>query len=309
MTNRVGDLCDITSGPTTTPLFPSVAATASSYSSSDDRPEDDEDISEAGPSEEEEVDEDEDEDEEEIIEEPEVHVALKVEAIAHRIVSVDLVCQVSFLDSTLGAKCLIFRLVLRVCLQESVVSAVPLSPSQEIVSSYSSDLPADSKTSPSVLVAEAAVSVHHSATLTTDADVSNTMVIERSVSPPLPPSSASSGFSDDDSLHFDDGRGLTLDEFARHVKSKGKQGLYTEYAEIKNKGTDGTFNHARYDLSLPVDIFSLQSLSRACNFRMIRPTARSNDRSKRPREKFSSNEKYWVFFSNFFFSVAMNVEV
>jgi len=213
MTNRVGDLCDITSGPTTTPLFPSVAATASSYSSSDDRPEDDEDISEAGPSEEEEVDEEEDEDEEEIIEEPEVHVALKVEAIAHRI--------------------------------ESVVSAVPLSPSQEIVSSYSSDLPADSKTSSSVLVAEAAVSVHNSATLTTDADGSNTMVIERSVSPPLPPSSASSGFSDDDSLHFDDGRGLTLDEFARHVKSKGKQGLYTEYAEIKNKGTDGTFNHAR----------------------------------------------------------------
>jgi hypothetical protein len=254
MTNRVGDLCDITSGPTTTPLFPSVAATASSYSSSDDRPEDDEDISEAGPSEEEEVDEDDDEDEEEIIEEPEVHVALKVEAIAHRIVSVDF-----------GSQSLIFRrrrsvqsvsfsvLVLRVCLQESVVSAVPLSPSQEIVSSYSSDLPADSKTSPSVLVAEAAV--HNSATLTTDADVSNTMVIERSVSPPLPPSSASSGFSDDDSLHFDDGRGLTLDEFARHVKSKSKQGLYTEYAEIKNKGTDGTFNHARYDLSLPVDIF------------------------------------------------------
>ena len=71
------------------------------------------------------------------------------------------------------------------------------------------------------------------------------MVIERSISPPPPPSSASSGFSDDDSLHFDDGRGLTLEEFARHVKSKGKQGLYAQYAEIKGKGTDGTFNHAR----------------------------------------------------------------
>ncbi len=72
------------------------------------------------------------------------------------------------------------------------------------------------------------------------------MVCERTVSPPPPPSSASSGFSDDDSLHFDDGRGLTLDEFARHVRTKGKQGLYVEYAEIKNKGTDGTFNNARY---------------------------------------------------------------
>lgn len=71
------------------------------------------------------------------------------------------------------------------------------------------------------------------------------MVIERSISPPPPPSSASSGFSDDDSLHFDDGRGLTLEEFARHVKSKGKQGLYAQYAEIKGKGTDGAFNHAR----------------------------------------------------------------
>ena len=74
----------------------------------------------------------------------------------------------------------------------------------------------------------------------------HSIVIERSGSPPPPPSSASSGFSDDDSLHFDDGRGMSLEEFARHVKTKGKQGLYLEYAEIKAKGTDGTFNNSRY---------------------------------------------------------------
>ena len=79
---------------------------------------------------------------------------------------------------------------------------------------------------------------------------SHSMVIERSGSPPPPPSSASSGFSDDDSLHFDDGRGLSLEEFARHVKTKGKQGLYLEYAEIKAKGTDGTFNNSRCVVNL-----------------------------------------------------------
>lgn len=77
------------------------------------------------------------------------------------------------------------------------------------------------------------------------ANVSDNMVIERSASPPPPPSSASSGFSDDDSLHFDDGRGMTLEEFAGHVKAKSKQGLYLEYADIKAKGTDGTFNNSR----------------------------------------------------------------
>lgn len=79
----------------------------------------------------------------------------------------------------------------------------------------------------------------------TVANVSDNMVIERSASPPPPPSSASSGFSDDDSLHFDDGRGMTLEEFAGHVKAKSKQGLYLEYADIKAKGTDGTFNNSR----------------------------------------------------------------
>lgn len=216
MTNRVGDLCDITSGPTATEaasLFtaPSTATTAlaasssssPSCSSSDGRPEDDDqDVSEAAPSdddgeaeerdeqeeeEEEQQQEEDDDDDLEILEEPQVHVALKVEAIAQRIES-----------------------------------------SQEIVNSFATSSQAG----------QPALPIHGGA-------VPASMVCERTVSPPPPPSSASSGFSDDDSLHFDDGRGLTLDEFARHVRTKGKQGLYVEYAEIKNKGTDGTFNNAR----------------------------------------------------------------
>ena len=88
----------------------------------------------------------------------------------------------------------------------------------------------------------------------TVANVSDNMVIERSASPPPPPSSASSGFSDDDSLHFDDGRGMTLEEFARHVKTKSKQGLYLECADIKAKGTDGTFNNSRLVARLSVGV-------------------------------------------------------
>lgn len=74
MTNRAGDLCDITSG--TSPLFPL---------SSDDRPDDD--VSEAGLSS---VDgddiegEDDDVDEEEIVEEPLPQKAIQVEVVAQR---------------------------------------------------------------------------------------------------------------------------------------------------------------------------------------------------------------------------------
>lgn len=73
MTNRVGDLCDISTGPE--PLFHPSETT---NSEADDRPEDDEEpISEAEPT------DDEDEDVEEI-EEP---VPLQVESVAHRLVN------------------------------------------------------------------------------------------------------------------------------------------------------------------------------------------------------------------------------
>ena len=108
----------------------------------------------------------------------------------------------------------------------------PQSTSQEVVNSFGS-------ISANNLAVESAVP---------SSAVQDMVMDERSASPPLPPSSASSGFSDDDSLHFDDGRGYTLEEFARHVREKGKQNLYLEYAEIKSKGTEGTFNNARYCL-------------------------------------------------------------
>ncbi|KAK7079605.1 hypothetical protein SK128_025563, partial [Halocaridina rubra] len=64
-------------------------------------------------------------------------------------------------------------------------------------------------------------------------------------SPLAPPSSGSSGFSDDDSLHFDDGQGLSLEEFVRHLRDKGRQGLYHDYTQIKNRPPDGTFENSR----------------------------------------------------------------
>jgi hypothetical protein len=39
--------------------------------------------------------------------------------------------------------------------------------------------------------------------------------------------------------------GLTLEEFIEHVRSKGRRGLYEEYAEIKSRPPSGTFNNAR----------------------------------------------------------------
>lgn len=58
-------------------------------------------------------------------------------------------------------------------------------------------------------------------------------------------SSASSGFSDDDSLHDSGSGGLSLVEFVESVRSKGRFGLSAEYAELKARPPDGTFTHAR----------------------------------------------------------------
>lgn len=69
---------------------------------------------------------------------------------------------------------------------------------------------------------------------------------------PLPAaSSASSGFSDDDSLHCDASQGLTLDQFVESVRSKGRSGLIAEYSEIKARSPEGSFNHARLRPNLP----------------------------------------------------------
>ena len=56
--------------------------------------------------------------------------------------------------------------------------------------------------------------------------------------------SESSGFSDDDSLHMDDGRGITLQELLQQLQTKGRRGLYDDYWEIKSRPPAGTFNHS-----------------------------------------------------------------
>lgn len=60
-----------------------------------------------------------------------------------------------------------------------------------------------------------------------------------------PPSSASpsSGFSDDDSLTGDDAK--TIQQIVEMVKQMGKKGLIKEYAEIRARQPDGSFDHAK----------------------------------------------------------------
>lgn len=48
----------------------------------------------------------------------------------------------------------------------------------------------------------------------------------------------------EESLHSDIG-GLTLDEFIELLQRKGRKGLHEEYAEIKSKSTDGTFESSK----------------------------------------------------------------
>ncbi|XP_058983344.1 tyrosine-protein phosphatase non-receptor type 9 isoform X2 [Musca domestica] len=60
-----------------------------------------------------------------------------------------------------------------------------------------------------------------------------------------PPSSASSGFSDDDSLAGQEGDPKTIEQIVQMVKARGRQGLVKEYADIRSRAPDGTFLHAR----------------------------------------------------------------
>ncbi|XP_030746081.1 tyrosine-protein phosphatase non-receptor type 9-like [Sitophilus oryzae] len=59
-----------------------------------------------------------------------------------------------------------------------------------------------------------------------------------------PPSSASSGFSDDDSLHGD-GAALSMSQLVDYVRERGRSGLVQEYAEIRSRPPDGSFNVAK----------------------------------------------------------------
>lgn len=60
-----------------------------------------------------------------------------------------------------------------------------------------------------------------------------------------PPSSASSGFSDDDSLAGAEGDPKTIEQIVQMARERGKHGLMREYAEIKARAPDGTFTQAK----------------------------------------------------------------
>ncbi|XP_022178040.1 tyrosine-protein phosphatase non-receptor type 9 isoform X2 [Myzus persicae] len=62
---------------------------------------------------------------------------------------------------------------------------------------------------------------------------------------PMPPSSVSSGFSDDDSLRCDSSQSLTISQFVEYVLKKKRAGLIREYEEIKTRSSDGTFTVAK----------------------------------------------------------------
>ncbi|KYM98210.1 Tyrosine-protein phosphatase non-receptor type 9 [Cyphomyrmex costatus] len=72
------------------------------------------------------------------------------------------------------------------------------------------------------------------------------MGTDEAPSPVQPPSSASSGFSDDDSLHGDPGlQAVTMEQFIADIHSRGRAGLIAEYAEIRQRPPDGSFNNAK----------------------------------------------------------------
>lgn len=60
-----------------------------------------------------------------------------------------------------------------------------------------------------------------------------------------PPSSASSGFSDDDSLAGAEGDLKTIEQVVEMVRKRGRLGLIREYSEIRERAPDGTFTNAR----------------------------------------------------------------
>ncbi|GAB1859994.1 Tyrosine-protein phosphatase non-receptor type 9 [Camponotus japonicus] len=66
-------------------------------------------------------------------------------------------------------------------------------------------------------------------------------------SPVQAPSSASSGFSDDDSLHGEPSgfQSFTMEQLVADLKARGRAGLIAEYAEIRQRPPDGSFNNAK----------------------------------------------------------------
>lgn len=65
-----------------------------------------------------------------------------------------------------------------------------------------------------------------------------------------PPSSASSGFSDDDSLAYTEGDPKTIEQIVHMVRERGRDGLTKEYSDIRLRAPEGSFQHARVRANL-----------------------------------------------------------
>lgn len=96
--------------------------------------------------------------------------------------------------------------------------------------------------------------------------------IDEAPSPVQAPSSASSGFSDDDSLHGEPSgfQSFTMEQLVADLKARGRRGLIKEYDEIKQRPPDGSFNNAKCvtvtfcvcakTLALPPSFFSINTM-------------------------------------------------
>lgn len=81
-----------------------------------------------------------------------------------------------------------------------------------------------------------------------DTLVSSNVEIGEMWSSENPPSSASSGFSDDDNLaysYYTDGDPKTIEQIVQMVRERGRDGLAKEYSDIRSRAPDGTFQQAR----------------------------------------------------------------
>lgn len=65
-----------------------------------------------------------------------------------------------------------------------------------------------------------------------------------------PPSSASSGFSDDDSLAYTEGDPKTIEQIVEMVRERGRDGLAKEYTDIRAHTPEGSFQHAKLRANL-----------------------------------------------------------
>ncbi|XP_031789577.1 tyrosine-protein phosphatase non-receptor type 9 [Nasonia vitripennis] len=75
---------------------------------------------------------------------------------------------------------------------------------------------------------------------------SNGLSGDEAPSPLQPPSSASSGFSDDDSLHGDLGlQAVSMEQLIETIHARGRAALVAEYMEIKQRPPEGSFNNAK----------------------------------------------------------------